>query len=257
MKFWVVASKKDEAGLNIIRKLHEEGFKNYQVVEQELIHAEHFDAELDIKGFVVFASKHASKETRKTLSIHAPGNWHAAEMGGQEGKICKTSALFMKLLFDELAKKVKALPGYELTLECTHHGPLIEQPCCFVEIGSTLQEWRDEKAAKIVAASIIAAIKKYESYKNKQQVKAVIGVGGPHYCPRFTRLEKEGYAFSYVIPAYALPLSKEMLQQAISRCIEPFDKVIIDWKGLKGEERKQVVEMLASLGVAWARADKL
>ena len=38
---------------------------------------------------------------------------------------------------------------YSVTLEVTHHGPLIEIPCCFIELGSQEKQWNDKEAAKI------------------------------------------------------------------------------------------------------------
>jgi D-aminoacyl-tRNA deacylase len=53
-------------------------------------------------------------------------------------------------------------------------------------------------------------------------VKTVLGIGGPHYSSKFTRmaLEKE-VAFGHMIPKYAVPsLDSEILRQCIEKTLE-------------------------------------
>ena len=104
-KYLIIASKKDKAGINITTQLSQfprENFSFY-LVEDEIIYTENLDLEKINKfDFIIFASKHKSEKSEKTLSIHAPGNWRNAELGGETGKVSKTSALFQKQLFERL-----------------------------------------------------------------------------------------------------------------------------------------------------------
>ena len=43
---------------------------------------------------------------------------------------------------------------FELTLEVTHHGPWLEVPALFIEIGSTKETWPHEGAAELLARII-------------------------------------------------------------------------------------------------------
>ena len=43
---------------------------------------------------------------------------------------------------------------FELTLEVTHHGPWLEVPALFIEIGSTEETWPHEGAAELLASII-------------------------------------------------------------------------------------------------------
>ena len=150
--YLIVASKLDKAGINITTNLSQFGNFNFYLVDKEITKTENLDLEkINNYDFIIFASKHSSEKGGKTLSIHAPGNWGKANLGGKDYKVCKSSALFQKQLFEKI-KKVKEefrLNNYELTLECTHHGPLIDKPCIFIEIGSTENEWKDRKAGFI------------------------------------------------------------------------------------------------------------
>ena len=244
--FLIVASKIDTAGINITTQMSQFGNFNFYLVEDEIIYTENLNLEkINQYDFIIFASKHQSEKGNKTISIHAPGNWRKAELGGEEGRVCKTSALFQKQIFEKLKINIDKfhLKDYELTLECTHHGPLIKKPCLFVEIGATEKEWKDRKAGFIVAKSIAEII---SEFKENPYNEIAIGIGGPHYCPNFNKIQlNSNIAISHVIPQYALPLTQEMIQEAIAGTDEDIDIILLDWKGLgNAEQRKQITDVL-------------
>ena len=270
-KYLIIASKKDKAGINITTALSqfrknpifsgisEEPNFDFYLVEGETIFNESLDKDkIEKYDFVIFASKHASKKGGKTLSVHAPGNWRVAEMGGISGKVCKSSAFFQKQLFENLEKNAKEnlLNNYQVTLECTHHGPLIEKPCVYIEIGATETEWNDRRAAFAVAQTIRDTIK---NFKPNQYNEIAIGIGGPHYCPNFNEIQiKSNYAISHIIPEYALPISEEMVKEAIEKTEEEVDLAILDWKGLsKSEERQKIKEILDKLYIRYKRTSEV
>jgi len=153
-KFLIVASKLDKAGTNITTQLSQFGDFKFYLVDKEIIYTENLDIEkINQYDFIIFASKHKSEKREKTLSVHAPGNWRSADFGGKTEKVCKTSALFLKQIFEKLNenKEKYNLKNYKVTMEATHHGPLIDKPCIFIEIGSTENEWTDRRAAFIIA----------------------------------------------------------------------------------------------------------
>jgi D-aminoacyl-tRNA deacylase len=244
--YLIVASKIDKAGINITTQLDQFGNYNFYLVDKETIYTENLDkSRINDCDFVIFASKHESEKGGKTISIHAPGNWNQAQLGGISERVCKTSALFQKQLFEKLKKNIDEfqLKGYELTLECTHHGPLINKPCLFVEIGATEIEWRDRRAGFIVAKSISETMREF---KENPFNEIAIGIGGPHYCPNFTKIQlNSNIALSHIIPHYVFPLTEEMVQEAIGETEEDIDLILLDWKGLgNAEQRKQVMDVL-------------
>jgi D-aminoacyl-tRNA deacylase len=244
--YLIVASKVDKAGVNISTQLSQFGNFNFYLVEDEMIFTENINIEkINQYDFIIFASKHQSEKGNKTISVHAPGNWNKAELGGEERTVCSTSALFQKQLFECLHKNIEkfSLKDYDLTMECTHHGPKIDKPCLFVEIGATDTEWRDRKAGFIVAKSISEII---STFKENPYNEIAVAIGGPHYCPNFNKLQlNSNIAISHVIPQYALPLTEEMVREAISKTAEDVDIIVLDWKGLgNSEQRQQVMEIL-------------
>ncbi|MBU1129420.1 MAG: hypothetical protein KJ949_02190 [Nanoarchaeota archaeon] len=261
-KFLIVASKQDKAGINITTELSQfrknpvlSAFASdkpnfdFYLVDKETIFTENLDLEkINKYDFVIFASKHESESKEKTLSLHAPGNWRTADYGGTSGKICRASALFQKKMFEVLNKNEEQyhLKDYKITLEATHHGPLINKPCLFIEIGSTENQWGDRKAGFVIATTIRDTL---EQFKPNPYAEIAIAIGGPHYCPNFNKIQlNSNVAIAHVIPSYAIPITKEMIQQAMDNTEEEIDFALLDWKGLgKAEQRQEVLKILDEL----------
>src|SRR3989344_1790683 len=254
-KFLIVASKLDKAGTNITTQLSQFWNFKFYLVDQEIIYTENLDLEkINSFDFVIFASKHKSESREKTLAVHAPGNWRSADIGGESGSVCRSSALFMKQAFEKIHENMLQyhLKDYKLTLEATHHGPLIDKPCVFIEIGSTENEWGDRRVGFIVAKAISETIK---SFKINPYNEIAIAIGGPHYCPNFNKIQlKSNVAISHVISQYSFPLTEEMIKEAIEKTEEEIDFVLLDWKGLgTSEQRQKIIEVLDRMYVNYKK----
>ena len=267
MRFAIAYSKKDPAGMNIIKQLKSNGFLPQVPIFDfniEIIYAYGLDIKknpmLKNIDFLIFASKHESVKKQHSLSVHSPGNWRNADLGGRSGKVCPTSAFVSKFLFQELNKNAEKAKSenelnkdYNITLECTHHGPLIEIPCCFIEIGSDKEQWNDEKAGKVIANTILSL----QNYPNTHIDNWIpcIGIGGPHYCPNFNKIQLNSqYAISHIIPEYVFPLTYPMLKQAEEKTREQIKDVIIDWKGCgNSEQRQETINIVEQSGLKYKR----
>jgi D-aminoacyl-tRNA deacylase len=253
MKFKILASKKDPAAQNIAAELEKLGLGSKIVyLETDSIHAENIDKQI-FGDIFIFVSKHKSEQKNKTLTVHAPGNWRQADLGGQPGKVCLTASFFLKHLFLILNEKAKN-SEYKVSMEVTHHGPYMEKPCCFIEIGSGEEQWQDKNAAKIIAQSVQQAI----STDIGIGWISAIGIGGPHYCPNFNKVQLfSNYALGHIIPEYSLPLTPELLAEAIEKTLPAPELAILDWKGLgKAESRQEILKLLEQAGLKYIRTDK-
>jgi len=278
MKFAVLYSKKDEAGMNIAECLSRYYLPQVKLIKlnEETINSENADkdiVEIRFMDFIIFASKHQSKEKVPSLSLHAPGNWRNADFGGKPGKVCKTSAKMLKFLFQKLsdnAKKMLESPesaggsAHNITLEVTHHGPLIENiPCCFIEIGSEENAWKNKNLGEIIAKTI-SDFQEFQEWKNKEEnkkIKTGIAIGGPHYAPNFSKIQlskMSNIAISHIIPEYALPLSENMLKEAIGKTSEHTDFILLDWKGCgNAESRQNIMKLCEKTGIPVVRTEKV
>jgi D-aminoacyl-tRNA deacylase len=151
----------------------------------------------------------------------------------------KNALLEMMRLKDEMSL------NYEVSYECTHHGPSLDVPTMFVELGSSPAQWKDLKAAEVVAHAAMYGVTNQSTYP------AVLGAGGPHYNARFTKIAlATQVAFGHIIPKYAVPqIDAEMVGQCVQRTLEKIDHAVFDWKGMKGADRERIAAALKELGV--------
>ena len=270
----IISSSKDTAGVNIRNNLIElfhfeklnEKFENNDIFEynvithkiiklylinDDVIFSENIDKKINADVFI-FASKHRSKEHTPSFAVHPIGNWSKAEFGGQEGKLCFSSSFLLKNLFIELSNVAKNT-NFKLTLEATHHGPYVEKPAVFVEIGSGEKEWSDVSNGKIIAKIIIQALE-----NETKNYKSCIVLGGGHYNQAGNKIMlKTEYAIGHICPKYLLKyLNEEMLMQAMNKTIPKPDIILMDWKGL-GQFKQKIITLLENLDVKYQRVQNI
>ncbi len=215
-------------------------FRDFSLVavEESLLELDGFDFDAD---FVVFASRHRSKDERRMLTVHFTGNVAEAEYGGRPGELAPAASQFSRTLLRSIARLARG-EDFEVTLECTHHGPTsLQTPSVFVEIGSTPVEWTDRTAGSIVATSILLL-------PPERDAPVGVGFGGNHYAPRQTRLVCEtGVTFGHIFPSYRLDdLDKGLVSQALEKSRADF--VYFDRKAMKADQRKRIEGMVNQLG---------
>jgi len=151
-------------------------------------------------------------------------------------------------------EKEKAGLDYEISMEATHHGPIIEKQCLFIEIGSTEKQWNDSRAGELIAKVIQKAIS-----EKPKDAESVLCIGGPHYCPNFNKIQlNSNYAVGHVIAQYNFPVTREMIEEGLKKTSEDIKKVVIDWKGCgKSEERQKLIDLLDEFGLEVLRSDKI
>ncbi len=211
----------------------------------EIIPAHHADC-------YIFASTHKSASNTPGFSVHTPGNWGTAELGGKPRTLNFAMPSKIKLIARKMKELSDASLEWQVSVEVDHHGPTVDKPVLFAEIGSTEKEWINEIAGEIAAKAILAAIKSNETFP------AYVGFGGSHYAPKFTpKIVGGGIAFGHIVSGYSLERSgvdEEMLKQAMERNAEPIASALIDWKGIKGETRGRLIAALDALKIKWEKA---
>jgi len=265
MRFAIAYCKDNIAGKNIADRFRELAFSpQIPIIElkKETIYSEDINVknypELREVDFLFFASTHRSKKGDPSLCLHVSGNWRGADLGGKEGKVCLTSAFVLKYLFKKLnenAKKDKEVSEkYKVSMEATHHGPLLEIPSCFIELGSLENEWKDEKAAMVIARTILSL----QDFKSGDWIPC-IAIGGGHYCLNFNDIQLNSkYAISHVIPNYSFLVTETMIKEAEEKTSEQVRIALIDWKSCgKSEDRQKILDVLDKLGLKYERSGKV
>ncbi len=265
--FLIVASKRDIAGMNIAQiiidhykfkkltkpfqknPIYSKTVQNQEVkllfVNEEIINTQ-FVTTFFTPQLLIFVSKHSSVSGIPTLSVHTPGNIAEAEFGGIPRKVSISPAGPMKNALLEMAKlRNETRLKYEVSYECTHHGPSLNVPTMFAELGSSIKQWTDTKAAEVVAHATMTAVTKRSSYPT------VLGIGGPHYNAKFTKIALSTQtAFGHMISKYAIPkVDTEIIRQCVERTMENVDSAILDWKGIKGADKTKIITALEEIGM--------
>ena len=215
-------------------------------LKDETVYAQNLPEHFPNPELIVFLSRHSSQSGKPTLSVHTPGNFAEAELGGLPRTVSVCPAVAMCDALKALQQfKTEMRLDYEVSYECTHHGPSLNVPTMFVELGSSPQQWTDSKAAEAVAK---AAMQSIANFRTCDQT-AVLGIGGPHYNQRFTQMALNDEAvFGHMIPKYALPnVDAETVRNCVKRTLEKTDHAILDWKGIKSEHKPNLLKTLAEL----------
>jgi len=269
----LVASTKDKAGSNIATQLlgnhgFEEtseslfGHKAYSrklqsgetaklaFIEQRPIDTQSLEFPSPPR-LLIFLSRHKSKSGTPTLSVHTPGNLGKADLGGLPKTVSISPASAMKEALKAMKKAKEELDlEYEVSYECTHHGPSLSIPTMFAELGSSLRQWEDSVAAEAVARAAMAAASHEKTHPT------VLGIGGPHYSKKFTkRALSTEIAFGHIIPKYAISeTDKKVLKQCVTGTVEPVTKAVLDWKGIKGADKPRLLKLLAEINLESEKA---
>jgi D-aminoacyl-tRNA deacylase len=268
----IVASRKDVASMNIRQQV----LSNYDfektanrfhddviyyreaegnevklvTINEEAIYyqaiTDHFSPEL-----IVYLSRHSSKSGTPTLSVHTPGNLASAEKGGIPKRVSVAPANATREALLELTRQRSILSlDYKVSYECTHHGPSLDVAAMFVELGSSPVQWKDAKAAEAVAHAAMASTRKHSMSST-----IAVGIGGPHYNEKFTRMAlEEDFAFGHIIPKYAVSqVNSDIMKKCIDRTVERVERVVLDWKGIRGADKVLCAKALEQIGVSTQR----
>ncbi|MFP4424504.1 MAG: D-aminoacyl-tRNA deacylase [Candidatus Woesearchaeota archaeon] len=254
----VIVSTKDPAGMNIKENLlayhaKESGkrfnhtvysFDNFTLytIDTDSVHCEKIDQDLP-EEMIIFATKHQSKAKRPCLCCHVPGNWNTADIGGEEKTLCKAPAEYIRkalLILDDINDL-----GFEVSIEQTHHGPAINKPCMFIEIGSSQEEWENKKAGKLIAETIIRL-----TNTPPEKRRTALVLGGGHYNETANKLIRNSeLAIGHICAKFLLEgLDKIILEQAIEKNTTRADLIVLDWKGL-GPHKQKVKKILSDIDI--------
>ena len=202
---------------------------------------------------VVFMSRHSAASGKPTLTVHPIGNFKQAEFGGREMTLVRSTP---HLMTDAL-RRIKLRnddPQYSVSFEVTHHGPYLDVPTMFIEIGSEETHWGDMHAADMMSDVIL-------SMDGDPDYPVVIGVGGGHYAPRFTDLAlTHKVDFGHMVPTYQTEGSSD---EEVSRMISDAATVTgtklvyVHRKSMKGAEERRIRSIIETLGLEMVRSEDL
>lgn len=192
---------------------------------------------------VVFLSKHRAASGKPTLTVHPIGNFGKADHGGLDEMLVPASPSFLSGLLRTLSRCSAGLP-FEVSYEVTHHGPYLEVPATYVEIGSDESRWGDVDAARAMARALLSWV--------PADGPKVIGVGGGHYAPRFTEVTMtKRVQFGHMLAKHVIQGRKDadvlsLVEKAAAATMTR--SVYVHKKSFSRPEAKRTVELLEGAG---------
>ena len=211
----ILASRADSASMTIARELlcvatgeRPSGplVDRYQLDDAELVVVDELHIDLESvddrytssPAWIAVVSRHAG-DTGPLLTAHFPGNIDRADYGGTPRMVPPACPRVLTAYLDAISEEVPT--GYEVGIECTHHGPTeTTTPILFVEVGSAEPQWGDRAAASAVATALWS-IRSVPAYGSRQ----LVGLGGGHYAPRFERIIRDtSWDVGHIAPDWGL-----------------------------------------------------
>lgn len=247
----LVAYGDDPAGSNMARHLargmepsggvYKGRHYDLAVIESPAISADWLDGTYGYDGYV-FLSRHAAESGRLALTCHSTGNFAVARFGGNDRQVAVPHPHLQKAYLRALKRRESEFPGFEITIEATHHGPTaIPKPSMFVEVGTTEEQWNDGALCAAVADIVDGAM-------SSKPAGAPVAVcfGGTHYPAKFTaELLGGDHALGTVVPRHALGDVDQELFGHIMAQNRQATAALLDWRGM-GKHKQKILGMLES-----------
>ena len=219
---------------------------NFLSLREEAVCAQYLPEDFPDAQLIVFISRHSSLSARPTLSVHTPGNLGEADLGGLPRTLSVAPAVAMQTALKALYRlKLEMNLNYEVLYECTHHGPSLNVPVMFVELGSSEPQWNDSTAAQAVGDAAMYTVANFSAPTGS----SVLGIGGTHYNQKFTGMALAGEAvFGHMIPKYATTtIDSAILSQCVKKTLEKVSLAVLDWKGIASQDKPKLMSALLEI----------
>lgn len=215
-------------------------------IETELVRAEFLDSTFQEDCFV-FLSPHFSSKGIISFTVHPEGNWNDdTSSGGKPRFLSFAAPLRMRSVL--LYLNSNNTYGIDLKYEATHHGPALNTPSFFVEIGGPESINNMDRLSFIVAKSVHQML---ESSHDCESIS--LGIGGGHYPLKFTELALDkGIGFSHMMSKHHVK-DVGMLDQAVERSDARPENAVIEWKSIKRENREDIIRKLDDIGIDYVK----
>ncbi len=223
------------------------------------LYTDNIDKRAVVMGFrpdvVIFPSVHSAGSGRPALTVHPIGNYNDAMYGGRERTLVKASPSAMSSSLRCIKEKCR-MPEFNICFEVTHHGPWLETPTYFLEIGSDMDHWPRKDAGELQAEVL-----RDTAELDPEPFPALIGVGGGHYAPRFTEMALEKKVdFGHMLPNYQMEgRSDEDIARMMESAMEATGTEMgyLHRKSMKGPEAHRIKDIGEAAGVQWMRSEDL
>ncbi len=229
--------------------------RSFEALHLDLVEpAAAFSEEPDL---LVFASRH-SGETGPLLTAHFTGNVGPAEFGGEPNAFADAAPNALAELIGAYDRH--APPGYDVGMECTHHGPTdVGCPSVFAELGSDDEQWDDPAGAEAVARAILdlRGVDPHRTDPVTERPRQLVGFGGGHYVPRFERIVRETpWAVGHIAADWGLDEIDDggAVESVVRDAFAATDSEVAVVEGTKPDLRETIEDLgFRAVSEAWVR----
>ena len=247
----IIASNQDIASITIAKQVEKLDLPVFYLENKSFLQIS--DEDLPEADNYIILSRHSSAASEPAFTVHSVGNFSPdkPKLGGKAATLGKTQAEIQTYLLYSLAKNLDPqFTHFDIVAEATHHGPLVQKPVIFIEMGSSDEVWNSERAAAVIAKSIEYFLTNYENFTRSLPV--AIGFGGGHYPRKIvnTMLALE-YAVGHICPKYAIDfLTPDIVSQMVRNTLasNKVEYALFDKKGMK--KKQEIKELVTSLGLS-------
>jgi len=228
--------------------------KNFYLVgfSEDVIYFDFLDARTPSSTeYYIVLSRHSSAQGVKSYTVHHTGNMGEALYGGKPGKLSIANPVVshkILLLLRDKCEEFGREKEYEVRYEATHHGPTdVEKPLSFVEIGSSIDEWRDSVNHRVVGEAIVEFLE-----KPAHECHVVAGIGGGHYPRKHSELAfTSNYCYGHIMAKHSLQhLSEAILKQMVERSAPKPAEIVVEKKSTRSEHRLLIEEFAKKTGIS-------
>jgi D-aminoacyl-tRNA deacylase len=244
-----------------------------RVLTQNYLDRRWFEATGESVREAIFPSRHSAASGQASLTLHPIGIPHLplgelgpyGGIGGQAPPPNSRLAGWWRMLQQRWSDNPE-LSNFDLSLEVTHHGPYLDAPSLFIEVGSTEATWGHMGAAQLLATIIHDGL--FDTPSNTSWDESLhrdslvlVTLGGGHYAPRANVLAGyEGVWLGHMLATYALPFVErdglpggtwvQSIEEAIRSTKQAFPggsiAVYMDKKAFKGWQRQAIRDYLSA-----------
>lgn len=221
-------------------------FFEVKVIDTPAVSADWLDEPFDS---YVFLSRHEAASGKLALTCHSTGNFGPAQAGGRDSEVAPPHPDFQRQYMRNLHARRDRFPGFDITIEATHHGPTaLSRPSVFVEVGTGPEQWTDDALCGRVAQVVVDTLA-----DGAPPADYGFCLGGTHYPGAFTQELLQGErAVGTVVPRRSLHLLDDGLLDHVIQRNRGASCAMLDWSGM-GSEKERVAEMLEKRGVETVR----
>lgn len=199
--------------------------------------------------FLIISTHKSETQKIDTISIHVCGNFNKNELGGEKQKLSYVYEDAFDYFYKIISEDKEKPNTLEFFIEATHHGPSLDIPVLYYEIGPNDNAYNNKEYQEYYTKKLL----EYLNLQPKTNSEHYVLIGSPHYLDKKMidnikekmkqKHNKDNLFFSHIIPKYSLNdilelndnTLKQIFEETISKSLT--SKIILNKEYMKSLTR--------------------